>query len=99
MQRTVATEDILWLLNYLDDVGTSLEPAFDSGEKLNLYDNINDIEDLSDLDADFVEGLFNLGARMSKEEAKKLQDRIDSLEDYEKDAIDDKILSLIKKFL
>ena len=93
-------EDSSDIAAFLKEINTytdlDMEDAFKEGGRLHLYDIINDIG-LRVIDGDYVKDLYNLGATLSKEEAKELQDEIkeEEIEDF----VDEGVLEVIKKSL
>lgn len=102
-------EPILKLLNHVNDI-LSLDPLFADSGKLNLYryikyevcdddtyeDDIADISFSNDSSrmGDWISGLFSLGARMSREEAKELYDELE-----DDNSVSDKVKEVIKKMI
>lgn len=92
------TTESLEFLKQINDYtrNLSIEDAFKDGGRLHLYDIINDTG-LRVVDGEWIKGLYDMGARLSKEEAKKLQDEIDD-EDIES-FVEEDVLDVIKKSL
>ena len=105
----VSPEPILKLLKQVSDI-LSLDPLFADSGKLNLYKYIkykvcdddtyeDDIADISFMDdssrmGDWISGLFSLGARMNRDEAKELYDEL-----KDNNSVSDKVKEVIKKMM
>lgn len=93
-----ANYDFLDFLKHLDDSGVvSFDPAFQPDAPLNLKAIIDEYgvdTDNSELQ-ELLDGLFSLGARLTKDEAKELMKEIDSIEDFD----NTELVSFIQKHL
>jgi hypothetical protein len=88
---------IVDLLKVLNKKGINIKPAFEDGRILNLASLLLDEDnDLSDIDGEMIEGLINLGAQIKPYEIKALKERIDSLDEDDRQSIDQEILDLVK---
>ena len=89
---------ILDFLEVLNKKGIDVKPAFEEGRVLNLAGLLLDEDnDLSDIDGDLIEGLIKLGAQIKPDEIKALKERIDSLDEDDREYIDQEILDLVEK--
>lgn len=91
--------DFIRFLRVLDDWSyLSFETAFDEGGRLHLNDYITD-EGINLVDGEVVEILFNLGARLTDDEAEEWKEELDSMSDKTKESIDKRVIDIIEKSL
>jgi hypothetical protein len=88
---------IVDFLEVLNKKGIDVKPAFEEGKILNLASLLLDEDtDLSYFDGGMIKGLIKLGAQIKPDEIKALKERIDSLDENDRQYINQEILDLVE---